>query len=115
MQDINGNGQPDDEWYELKGSETGIDGTIQDYEVTYYRPAPRAHTPWVDSEGNSGSVDMNAYHGQEYYYPNWIKEDSYTLYGTRLTPRNNQDPVTGYWANNAYEWGMWIIWVQIIW
>ena len=33
MQDINGNGQPDDEWYELKGSETGIDGTIQDYEV----------------------------------------------------------------------------------
>ncbi len=45
MQDINGNGQPDDEWYELKGSETGIDGTIQDYEVTYYRPAPRAHTP----------------------------------------------------------------------
>ena len=48
---------------------------------------------------------MNAYHGQEYYYPNWIKEDSYTLYGTRLTPRNNQDPVTGYWANNAYEWG----------
>lgn len=27
------------------------------------------------------------------------------LYGTRLTPRNNQDPVTGYWANNAYEWG----------
>ena len=82
-----------------------IDGTIQDYEVTYYRPAPRAHTPWVDSEGNSGSVDMNAYHGQEYYYPNWIKEDSYTLYGTRLTPRNNQDPVTGYWANNAYEWG----------
>lgn len=105
MQDINGNGQPDDEWYELKGSETGIDGTIQDYEVTYYRPAPRAHTPWVDSEGNSGSVDMNAYHGQEYYYPNWIKEDSYTLYGTRLTPRNNQDPVTGYWANNAYEWG----------
>ena len=105
MQDINGNGQPDDEWYELKGSETGIDGTIQDYEVTYYRPAPRAHTPWVDSEGNSGSVDMNAYHGQEYYYPNWIKEDSYTLYGTRLTPRNNQDPVTGYWANNAFEWG----------
>ena len=24
--------------------------------------------------------------------------------GTRLT-RNNQDPVTGYWANNACEWG----------
>ena len=36
-----------------------------------------------------------------------IKEDSYTLYGTRLTPRNNQDPVTGYWANTLMSGGMW--------
>lgn len=115
MQDINGNGQPDDEWYELKGSETGIDGTIQDYEVTYYRPAPRAHTPWVDSEGNSGSVDMNAYHGQEYYYPNWIKEDSYTLYGTRLTLATIKIPLQDIGRITLMSGGMWIIWVQIIW
>lgn len=29
MQDINGNGLPDDEWYELKGSEAGKEETIQ--------------------------------------------------------------------------------------
>ena len=38
MQDVNGNGLPDDEWYELKGSETGNGSTIQDYEVTYRCP-----------------------------------------------------------------------------
>lgn len=38
MQDVNGNQLPDDEWYELKGSEYGKNGTIQDYAVTYYRP-----------------------------------------------------------------------------
>lgn len=38
MQDINGNGLPDDEWYELKGSEAGKEETIQNFEVTYYRP-----------------------------------------------------------------------------
>lgn len=105
MQDTNGNGEPDDEWYELKGSETGVEGTIQDYEVTYYKPAPRSHTPWVDSEGNTGWVDKNAYHGQEFYYPLWIQESSYTLRGTRLSPRNNQDPTTGFWSNKAYAWG----------
>ena len=38
MQDINGNGLPDDEWYELKGSEAGKKETIRNFEVTYYRP-----------------------------------------------------------------------------
>ncbi|MDD3980254.1 MAG: PKD-like domain-containing protein, partial [Proteiniphilum sp.] len=45
MQDENGNGLPDDNWYELKGSETGKPGTVQDYEVTYYRPSvPKSST-----------------------------------------------------------------------
>ena len=35
MQDTNGNTLPDDEWYELKGSEYGKEETVQDYAVTY--------------------------------------------------------------------------------
>lgn len=106
MQDTNGNGEPDDEWYELKGSETGKDGTIQDYEVTYYKPdGIRMKVQWSDSEGNTGWVDYNGYHTQEYYYPLWIPERSYTLSGTRLSPRNSMDPTTGYWGNLAYDWG----------
>ena len=88
MQDENGNGKPDDSWYELKGSETGKETTIQNYSVTYYRPSePQQPVKWTDSEGNSGEVDyLKAFHQQDYYYPLWIKEDSYTLTGTCLDP-----------------------------
>lgn len=104
MQDINGNGLPDDEWYELKGSETGLPYTVQDYEVTYFRPAPNAkETRWTDSFGNSGKMDHNIYHTQPYYYPNWIQQNSYTLCGTCLRSRNVQSG--GYWSNDSYDWG----------
>lgn len=107
MQDINHNGLPDDEWYELRGSETGKEGTIQDYAVTYYKPsAPQMNVEWTDSEGESGHIDyLKQYHRQDYYYPAWIPSDTYTLRGTRLPAKNRQDPGTGYWANEAYDWG----------
>lgn len=107
MQDTNGNGLPDDEWYELRGSETGAKGTIQDYWCTYFRPAaPKMDVTWIDSEGNTGKIAyLGMFHPQDYYYPLWINAESYTLYGTRLVPNNSQDPTTGYWANNALAWG----------
>ena len=108
MQDENGNGRPDDLWYELKGSETGKETTIQNYSVTYYRPST-AQQPvkWTDSEGNSGEVDyLKAFHQQDYYYPLWIKEDSYTLTGTCLEGRNYDQSGNGtYWVNAEYDWG----------
>ncbi|KAB3854844.1 PKD domain-containing protein [Phocaeicola vulgatus] len=107
MQDINGNGLPDDEWYELKGSETGKNATVQNLAVTYYRPeGKRMDVRWVSSDGRSGWVDyLSAYHTQDYYYPAWIAENSYTLTGTCLAARNTQDSQTGYWDNRAYDWG----------
>ena len=108
MQDENGNGKPDDTWYELKGSETGKESTIQNYSVTYYRPSePQQPVKWTDSEGNSGEVDyLKAFHKQDYYYPLWIKEDSYTLTGTCLEGRNYDHSGNGtYWVNAEYDWG----------
>lgn len=107
MQDINRNGEPDDEWYELRGSDTAKEGTIRNYAVTYYRPAGKQmDVQWTDSEGQAGCVDyLIAYHQQDYYYPAWVKEDTYTLRGTRLSPNNRQDPTTGFWNNQAYDWG----------
>ena len=108
MQDENGNGKPDDSWYELKGSETGKETTIQNYSVTYYRPSePQQSVKWTDSEGNSGEVDyLKAFHQQDYYYPLWIKEDSYTLTGTCLEGRNYDQSGNGtYWVNAEYDWG----------
>ena len=108
MQDINGNGLPDDEWHELKGSETGSGTTIQNYWVTYYKPAaPRRDVSWIDSEGRTGFVAyLSTYHTQDYYYPNWMMDsESYTLHGTKLGARNVMDSGTGYWTNNPYDWG----------
>lgn len=108
MQDENGNSLPDDTWYELKGCETGLDCTIQEYEVTYYRPsAPGKPVQWKDNRGNTGEIDyLKQFHSQEYYYPLWIAEDSYTLKGTCLEARNFDRSGKGtYWVNPEYGWG----------
>ena len=108
MQDENGNGLPDDTWYELAGSETGKAETIENYAVTYFRPSePQQPVQWTDNLGNSGQIDyLKQYHRQEYYYPLWVEEDSYTLTGTCLKARNYDASTNGtYWVNPHYDWG----------
>ncbi len=108
MKDENGNGMPDDTWYELAGSETGKAETVEGYAVTYYRPsAPKMAVPWGDNLGVSGEINyLEAHHKQDYYYPEWIKADSYTLVGTRLKARSYDDSGDGtYWVNPHFDWG----------
>ena len=108
MQDEDGDGLPNDTWYELAGSETGKAETIQNYSVTYFRPEKEQQpVKWRDSEGVEGQIDyLKAFHSQSYYYPAWIKEDSYTLTGTRLEARNYDKSGNGsYWVQPAYDWG----------
>lgn len=97
MQDENGNGKPDDTWYELRGSETGKEETYQNYEVTYYR-APKGNMPlqWIDNRGNSGNIKLKP------AFPGWVKGDSYTLRGTRLKRNTRLEDI---WYNDAYPWG----------
>lgn len=108
MQDENGNGMPDDTWYELAGSETGKAETVQHYAVTYYRPSG-AQMPvrWSDNLGNSGEIDyLSQFHTQDYYYPLWVEEASYTLTGTRLEARNYDSSGNGsIWIQPHYDWG----------
>ena len=108
MQDENGDGLPNDTWYELKGSEYGLDCTVQDYAVTYYRPdAPAKPVQWSDNHGGSGTIDyLAAYHRQDCYYPLWVQEDRYILRGTRLEARNYDQSGHGtFWINPDYGWG----------
>ena len=108
MQDENGDGEPNDTWYELAGSETGKAETVQNYAVTYYRPSGAGMpVQWSDNLGNHGEVDyLKQFHRQDYYYPLWIEEDSYTLTGTCLEPRNYDASGNGsYWVNVEYDWG----------
>ena len=108
MQDENGDGLPNDNWYELRGSETGKESTIQNYAVTYYRPSgEQMSVQWTDNQGNSGEIDyLKTFHNQDFYYPNWINENSYTLRGTRLAARNYDKSGNGSnWILPEYNWG----------
>lgn len=81
--DDNGNGKPDDTWYELKGSEYDNANTIHDYELTYTFSA-LADVAWTDNRGQTGSVPRNPFHRQE-YFPLWLtSQGTLTFSGARL-------------------------------
>ena len=111
-QDVNGNGLPDDPWYEISGScdEDSIGLVDYDYEITYQRN-PMGDIPWTDNRGGSGTIDrLDRWHTQE-YYPQWLP-DGLTFRGTRL-PRNNwdysaivsQDVSQYYWVLISFRYG----------
>ena len=106
--DANGNGLPDDEWFEIAGAEYAQTTTIKNYEITYYKPATEPTNPnepnyirWTDNQGQSGYLSKNQYHTQS-YYPLW-KDDSYTLKGTFMEAKVEDQ--SGIWVNPAYNWG----------
>lgn len=111
MQDENGNGLPDDTWYELRGSEWDNAETVYGYSVTYHRPAESGGpVTWSDNLGGSGEIRRVAQHRQDSYYPAWIVSDSYTLSGTRLRTNAYADPELSteeseYWVWDSFEWG----------
>lgn len=85
MRDENGNGLPDDTWYEIAGSEYPY--TRRNYSVSYARPANGSdHVVGIDTDGNTVVVRHNNYHPQN-YFPLWIESEDYTLSGS-LLPRN---------------------------
>lgn len=105
MQDVNGNGLPDDVWYEVKGSEYGEEGTNQDYALTYYFTDTRANVRWTDNCGDAGYVYINSFYSQN-FFPGWITE-TYTLRGTKIRSRT-VDLSSGsgeYWDNAPFDWG----------
>lgn len=118
--DANANGLPDDEWYELAGSEYGKVNTLEEYTVTYHRtpsnhiPTPMPNSPvtdttyirWTDSQGAEGFLHMNAYHRQS-YWPQWLAHnDSLTFCGVRLAPNTVDKNGDGsYFVQSSYAWG----------
>ena len=102
--DTNGNGLPDDEWYELAGSEYGTANETRGYEITYHRPTPlNGNVRWTDNQGNEGYVLRNASHLQSSYFPLWLEGDIITFSGTRL--KDNAVYENGIWVGYAYGWG----------
>jgi len=101
--DDNGNGIADDAWYELAGSEYNHAETIRNYRIAYYNPKSYANVPWKDNQGNSGAVEINAFHKQQYYPLFAPNQDSLVFTGTLLKSTFGQ--VNGIWINAGFSWG----------
>lgn len=104
--DTNCNGIPDDEWYELAGSEYGNTATLHDYSITYQRPVDdNADVEWLDSRGVTGSIPKNQYHSQA-YFPKWIADGEIRFSGS-LLPKNGVDTSGNgtYYILYSYPWG----------
>jgi hypothetical protein len=117
--DRNDNGYPDDEWYELAGSEYYKPATAHNYSITYYRtgdnheatPKPNTpitdttYIPWTANDGTTGYIEKNSYHRQE-YFPQWITSNELTFSGTRLGHNAiDESGVGNYYVLYAYDWG----------
>ncbi len=117
--DKNKNGIPDDEWYEIAGSEYYKNTTIKNYSLTYHKPASDKipvpgtafwqadvqYIQWNDNQGNSGYKTQNIYHLQS-YYPEWYSSSSLTFTGTKLTDNfYDQSGIGSYWVGRSYEYG----------
>ncbi len=103
-QDANENGVADDEWFELRGSESGKDSTLQNYAITYSRTDDETKIAWRDNMGESGVIERNAAHRQD-YFPAWVRADEYTLSGTLLPDNSEWSEKNQEWVLHAFEWG----------
>ena len=117
--DVNGNGLPDDEWYELAGSEYHKEETVKNYGITYYRPdenktpvpgtdpsiTDSTYVRWTDNQGGEGYLSKLTYHKQA-YYPQWLSGETLSFQGTRLADNAIDESGNGsYYVLYAYDWG----------
>lgn len=115
--DRNCNGIPDDEWYELAGSDYYNPATLRNYTITYHRPDPDRekvsdgilsdvnYIAWEDSEGVRSYMPKNSFHRND-YYPQWVKEESLSFSGSRLPANGEDSSGTGaYYVLYCFDWG----------
>lgn len=117
--DTNCNGLPDDEWYELAGSEYYSPATLHGYSITYRRPDPERvietddlnslddihYIAWSDNTGREGYIAKNIFHNQD-YFPKWIDSDEITFSGSLLADNGEDISGTGrYYVLYSLPWG----------
>ena len=121
--DLNGNGLPDDPWYELAGSEYYKETTQHDYEITYYR-TPADHKPtkldrwvtdttyirWTSNDmfgATEGYIEKNSFNSQN-YWPLWQDVETLSFAGAKLPNNVNNQGGSGDQAlfyQDYYDWG----------
>ncbi len=110
--DENGDGLPNDTWYELAGSEYGTDNETLGYAITYYKPTtPKSDIRWTDNLGGEGIIPyMEAWNTHDSYFQDWIPteknekgEEYHTFYGSRLKDTHTYE--NGYTNEPPFAWG----------
>jgi hypothetical protein len=109
MQDTNGDGKPNEIWYELKGNQ--FENSKRNYWVSYYKAIKdSANITWKDSEGKIGELISGF--GSAYSSGWWwstTATDSITFYGTRLPDSydNNSTSNGQLWSvpYDRFKWG----------
>ncbi|MCH4154809.1 MAG: PKD domain-containing protein [Muribaculaceae bacterium] len=119
--DANANGEPDDAWYEIAGSDYSKSSTVHNYSITYVRSnenqpkiadpvnkeiTDTTYTPWSDNQGNSGHIYRNSAHAQS-YFPLWLSTDTLSFTGTKLADNaENRSVGTAYsYVLRMLDWG----------
>jgi len=104
-QDDNGDGLPNDQWFELSGSEYGTANHTTDYAITYYRPtANHSAIAWRDINGDSGYVPyMSYWNPHDSYWQPWVEGTERTYFGSRLADHSTYS--NGYSDIPPYDWG----------
>ena len=69
MKDENGNGLPDDTWYEIAGSRHYAGNLMPHYRITYFNTASQdsGDILWTDNLNDSGYISRNEFHNQPLY------------------------------------------------
>ncbi len=104
-QDDNGDGLPNDQWFELAGSEYGTDNHTTEYAITYYRPEmKKSATGWRDCFGQTGYVPyMSYWNPHDFYWQPWVEGTFKTYFGSRLKDRSTYEK--GISNIPPYDWG----------
>lgn len=122
--DTNGNGLPDDEWFELQGSEHLKYSLNRNFTVTYFKPDPdsvadpdpnsnivvdRKYIHWKsnDSEILEGYLPRISSHTQS-YWPQWAASNSQISFSGTLLPSNMYNKGTEtepFFVLTNFEWG----------
>ncbi len=123
--DENQNGEPDDAWYELAGSEYDDATTMKRCKIVYYKPSAdraqnadpdpndmaiidKTYIRWTsnDPDAPEGYVKRNTTHTENSYWPNWVDDATMEFECTRIASRMENIATMGKrFAAKPHDWG----------